>query len=102
MRPLRVLLLAFCLAACGSSTSPMGPAPGADGSAPPAPDAGVMPRERLLAVGQDHTCAVGRDGALRCWGTNFLGQLGDGTRAGHARPAVVPGVDDVVELVAGR
>src|SRR4051812_26748606 len=102
MRLTRSLLLALALCACGSSTMLVEPAPDIDGSAPPVADAGAMPNERLLAVGEHHTCAVGTDGALRCWGLNHLGQLGDGTRLDHARPAVVPGVEDVVELVAGR
>ncbi len=31
-----------------------------------------------LAAGADHTCAILTTGALRCWGKNTTGQLGDG------------------------
>ncbi|MFB6241019.1 MAG: hypothetical protein ABEJ46_05620 [Gemmatimonadota bacterium] len=36
-----------------------------------------------------HTCAVGRDDSLLCWGDNARGQLGDGTTAGRASPEPV-------------
>jgi alpha-tubulin suppressor-like RCC1 family protein len=41
-----------------------------------------------LAIGDRHQCAVGSDGALRCWGANELGQLADGTFVDHAAPAL--------------
>ncbi len=42
----------------------------------------------LLAAGARHTCAVLSSGEAVCWGTNGLGQLGDGEPA-HAAPTVV-------------
>jgi alpha-tubulin suppressor-like RCC1 family protein len=36
-----------------------------------------------------HTCAVLTDGALRCWGSNGSGQLGDGSRRTRTRPVAV-------------
>lgn len=32
-----------------------------------------------LAVGDRHTCTLLADGAVRCWGSNCFGQLGEGT-----------------------
>jgi alpha-tubulin suppressor-like RCC1 family protein len=32
----------------------------------------------VVEAGGSHTCALRRDGSLWCWGSNFLGQLGDG------------------------
>lgn len=32
-----------------------------------------------IASGTTHTCAVLKGGELRCWGSNFSGELGDGT-----------------------
>lgn len=56
------------------------------GCTPPTPDAGVVDsgpvvdggsvRIAHIAAGGDSTCAVGTDGAVRCWGRNDVGQLG--------------------------
>lgn len=43
-----------------------------------------------LAAGAAHTCALERGGAPWCWGTNQLGELGDGTNESHAVPERVP------------
>jgi alpha-tubulin suppressor-like RCC1 family protein len=32
-----------------------------------------------VTVGEEHVCALRRDGAVFCWGTNIFGQLGQGT-----------------------
>jgi alpha-tubulin suppressor-like RCC1 family protein len=50
----------------------------------------------------NHTCARGRDGALRCWGSNSAGQLGDGTTADSLTPRVALVGARVVELAAGE
>ena len=36
----------------------------------------------LMAAGPAHTCQVGADDLLRCWGNNTFGQFGDGTTLG--------------------
>ncbi len=42
-----------------------------------------------LSVGDQHACAVLVNHRAACWGSNRLGQLGDGTTADHAVPTVV-------------
>jgi alpha-tubulin suppressor-like RCC1 family protein len=42
-----------------------------------------------VAVGFDDACAVLSDGSVQCWGSNDLGQLGDGSRSGSALPVSV-------------
>jgi alpha-tubulin suppressor-like RCC1 family protein len=54
-----------------------------------------------LALGQRHACALDRGGAVRCWGSNELGQLGIGRGlAAVAKPTPVPGLDGVAQLAA--
>ncbi len=45
----------------------------------------------MIAAGQSHTCAVTETGVAKCWGSNALGQLGNG-EAGYAlTPQLVEG-----------
>ena len=48
----------------------------------------------LLALGGRHTCAyvTAGDGALKCWGKNSYGQLGDGTTINRLTPDSFPGL----------
>ena len=39
-----------------------------------------------VTVGVDHTCGVTTSGAGYCWGDNFFGQMGDGTRTARSGP----------------
>ena len=43
----------------------------------------------VIGLGFDHTCAILSDGALRCWGYNGEGRLGDGTDASRTTPVDV-------------
>jgi alpha-tubulin suppressor-like RCC1 family protein len=45
----------------------------------------------FVSAGDTHTCGVTTDHRVYCWGHNFLGQLGDGTRTDHLLPAEVLG-----------
>ena len=50
-----------------------------------------------------HSCALDDGGVVRCWGSNDLGQLGDGTRDRRIRPVIaqLAGTERVVEVSAG-
>ena len=54
----------------------------ADPSAP----AARTPFFQSVSAGPSQTCAVARDGAAYCWGSNRFGGLGDGT----TEPSAVP------------
>lgn len=60
-----------------------------------------------LAAGQEHWCALMKNGTVQCWGSNEFGQLGDGTLPDgdknkvRATPAPVKGVTDAVALTCG-
>ncbi len=54
-----------------------------------------------LATGENHTCALLRDGTLRCWGMNETGQLGVGSEVNTPTAVAVEGLTGVVRVAAG-
>lgn len=62
---------------------------------------GLPGNTRAIAAGGRHTCALAGDGIVRCWGSNWAGQLGDGTTADHAAPVTVVGLTAGAVLVRG-
>jgi len=58
--------------------------------ATPGPVAGLADVVQL-ATGWRHACARTSSGAVRCWGDNAFGQLGDGTTTPRAVPVAIPG-----------
>lgn len=49
---------------------------------------------RALALGAHHACAALIDGSVWCWGSNFYGQLGDGTRVDSSDPVRATGPEN--------
>ncbi len=54
-----------------------------------------------IAAGVQHTCALGQDGGVACWGNNFDGQLGDGTHINANTPVRAIGLPRVHSIAAG-
>ena len=53
-----------------------------------------------IALGGKHACVRGLAGAVRCWGMNAYGQLGDGTSIGRSQPTSIS-LTGVAQLALG-
>ena len=53
----------------------------------------------MVSVGGGFVCALTRAGAVRCWGDNSRGQLGDGTTTDRSTPGEVVGLGSGVRSI---
>ncbi|MHB1138601.1 MAG: RCC1 domain-containing protein, partial [Microthrixaceae bacterium] len=51
--------------------------------------------------GSGAVCALISDGTVSCWGNNYYGQLGDGTRTNSFVPVKVSGITTATQIVSG-
>jgi hypothetical protein len=54
-----------------------------------------------MGIGFSHLCAIPSDRMLRCWGSGFLGEMGDGTDRSRVAPDFVPGLAPATAAGAG-
>ena len=55
-----------------------------------------------VSVGRGHACALLSTGAVKCWGGNQDGALGNNTRTDSATPVDVSDLSDVIQVAAGE
>jgi alpha-tubulin suppressor-like RCC1 family protein len=54
-----------------------------------------------IAGGTSHTCALYSTGVVKCWGSNFYGQLGDASNSDSSVPVAVSGIVGATDLALG-
>lgn len=67
----------------------------------PADVVGLTSGVRDIAAGFAHGCAVLTSGAMKCWGYNAYGQVGDATMISRASPVDVSGITDAIAVGMG-
>ncbi|HEX4334667.1 MAG TPA: Ig-like domain-containing protein [Polyangiaceae bacterium] len=55
-----------------------------------------------LSSGDFTTCATLSTGAVKCWGDNYFGQIGDGTTTSRTAPVAVSGISGATMVATGR
>lgn len=81
-RLVRLFVLGLLVALAGGLMTPVGATPAHGASA-----------IQQISGGGSHTCARTTGGTVWCWGSNSVGQIGDGTSGGRRSPVPVVGLD---------
>lgn len=78
----------------------LGTAPDFDDHPKPVAVPGVRAAKKISAA-ESHTCVVGGDGTVTCWGDNAESEMGRGTQTTSEGPGPVTGLAGAVEVAVG-
>lgn len=67
----------------------------------PAPVVGLSSGIASIELGFEHSCALTTEGAVKCWGSNSRGQLGDGTTKNSNVPVAAQGLPKIKAVSGG-
>lgn len=70
------------------------------GDSPAATTVAGIANAVALANTYTHTCVVVSGGVVKCWGSNYEGELGDGTTSDSTVPVTVSGVHNAIAITA--
>ncbi len=59
------------------------------------------PSGGTVATGSQHACALMSKGTVWCWGSNSIGQFGNGNTTSSSTPVVVSGITSATAIAAG-
>lgn len=62
------------------------------------PEVPSLKGAQRIACGMNHSCVIGADAKVYCWGNNAYGALGDGTEKNRFEPGPVVGLSEVAEI----
>lgn len=64
---------------------------------------GIEPPDVVqISAGGEHTCGLYKHGTAVCWGSNSVGQLGNGSTSEGSQPTPVSGLTNLIQVSAGR
>ena len=71
-------------------------------TATPGPVTNLSSGAKAVATGGNFSCALMTSGTVSCWGSNSLGQLGNGSTTGSDVPVQVSGLSGVTAITTGN
>src|SRR5664280_2587184 len=92
-------IIASLFTACGGQVEVVGASANTGGASS---SIVKKPVAKAITAAYDHSCTVLDDGTVRCWGSNGIGQLGNGTYSDWSLPVTVVGITNPIGVAVGE